>query len=81
MTIYVVKCQVALIKQSSMFLGQLRLSDRGSSYQPGAKCRTPTTLDPVVARLGIDTKQEKPSLLSRGPNYGGGDRSCTPKGI
>ncbi|KAH9499612.1 Metastasis-associated protein mta1 [Bulinus truncatus] len=65
----------AIIKQEC----QLRLSDRGNSYHSVTKSRTPTTLDPVVSRLGIDTKQEKPSLLSRGPNYGGGDRSCTPK--
>ncbi|XP_005093442.1 metastasis-associated protein MTA3 isoform X2 [Aplysia californica] len=64
----------SLIKQEC----QLRLSER-PSYQQPAKYRTPATLDPVVARLGIDIKQEKPSLLLKGPNYGGGDRSSTPK--
>uniref|UniRef100_A0A2C9JPS8 Metastasis-associated protein MTA1 n=1 Tax=Biomphalaria glabrata TaxID=6526 RepID=A0A2C9JPS8_BIOGL len=59
--------------------GQLRLTDRGNSYQSALKSRTPTTLDPVVSRLGIDTKQEKPSLLARGPHCGGGDPSSMTK--
>lgn len=64
---------------NSDVLGQLRLSERTSSYQPATRSRTPTTLDPVVARLGIDTKQEKPSLLARGPNYAGGDSTSKGK--
>ncbi|XP_055879501.1 metastasis-associated protein MTA3-like isoform X5 [Biomphalaria glabrata] len=65
----------AIIKQEC----QLRLTDRGNSYQSALKSRTPTTLDPVVSRLGIDTKQEKPSLLARGPHCGGGDPSSMTK--
>jgi len=47
---------------------QIRLTERGSNYKEPVKSRTPQTLDPVVARLGIDIKQEKPSLLWKGPN-------------
>lgn len=61
----------SIIKQEC----QLRLADKGGSYQPVTKSRKPATLDPVVARLGIDIKQETPALLTRGPNYGGGDNS------
>ncbi|BFZ12139.1 hypothetical protein BsWGS_15178 [Bradybaena similaris] len=63
----------SLIKQEC----QLRLADRSTSYQPGTNSRTPTTLDPVVARLGIDTKQDKPSLLARGPSYIRADHSAS----
>jgi metastasis-associated protein MTA len=58
----------SIIKQEC----QLRLSEQ-SNYQPVTRFRTPATLDPVVARLGIDIKQEKPLILARGPNYRGGD--------
>lgn len=62
------------------FLGQLRLSDRGSSFQPVIRLRTSTTLEPVVARLGIDTKQDKPALLARYTNNNSGDTGSTHKG-
>ena len=52
-------------------IGQVRLSERTTPYVQPNKQRSVFTLDPVVARLGIDTKQEKPSLLMKGPGYGG----------
>ncbi|RUS76393.1 hypothetical protein EGW08_015844, partial [Elysia chlorotica] len=63
----------SIIKQEC----QLRLADKGGTYQPVSKSRKPATLDPVVARLGIDIKQPTPPLLTRGPNYGGGDRDTS----
>ena len=56
----------------------MRLTERPHYQQPN-KVRTPTTLEPVVARLGIDVRQPTPSLLMKGPNYGGGDNSL-PRG-
>ena len=45
--------------------GQLRLAEVGK-YTPTVGKRTPATLEPVVARLGIDIRMEKPALLGRG---------------
>lgn len=47
--------------------GQLRLTE-GEEYVPNIKPRSPTTLEPVVARLGINTKMEKPALLHKSEN-------------
>lgn len=54
---------IAAIKQEC----QLRLTE-GEEYVPNIKPRSPTTLEPVVARLGINTKMEKPALLHKSEN-------------
>lgn len=48
--------------------GQLRLTEEGENYVPNIKPRGTTTLEPVVARLGINTKMEKPALLLKSEN-------------
>ncbi|KAL5008391.1 hypothetical protein ScPMuIL_013972 [Solemya velum] len=55
-----VPINIAAVKQEC----QLRLAEIGS-YVPNIKEPQPATLDPVVARLGIDIKCEKPALLHR----------------
>ncbi|XP_021345443.1 metastasis-associated protein MTA3-like isoform X2 [Mizuhopecten yessoensis] len=49
---------IAAIKQEC----QLRLAEVGN-YEPNIEPMKPQTLDPVVARLGINIKMEKPALL------------------
>ena len=50
-----------------LILGQLRLAEEGK-YVPQIRPRGTATLDPVVAKLGIDTSMEKPALLLKGEN-------------
>ncbi|VDI23707.1 metastasis-associated protein MTA [Mytilus galloprovincialis] len=54
---------IAAIKQEC----QLRLAEEGK-YVPQIRPRGTATLDPVVAKLGIDTSMEKPALLLKGEN-------------
>ncbi|KAK3093683.1 hypothetical protein FSP39_018875 [Pinctada imbricata] len=54
---------IAAIKQEC----QLRLAEMGN-YVPNIKLRGKRTLDPVVAKLGINTKMEKPALLHKSEN-------------
>jgi hypothetical protein len=46
--------------------GTMRLAERGGRYTPVVGKRMPRTLEPVVARLGIDLRTEKPAILGRG---------------
>lgn len=54
---------IAAIKQEC----QLRLAEVGK-YVPEIKSRAPQTLEPVVSRLGINIKVEKPALLHKSEN-------------
>ncbi|XP_061173834.1 metastasis-associated protein MTA3-like [Saccostrea echinata] len=54
---------IAAIKQEC----QLRLTEV-EDYVPNIKLRSPATLEPVVARLGINIKMDKPPLLHKSEN-------------
>lgn len=49
-----------------LFIGQLRLTEGGSNrLSMNMKAKPPATLEPIVSRLGIDIKMEKPSMFNR----------------
>lgn len=55
------------MKKFVFITGQLRLAEVGK-YVPEIKSRAPQTLEPVVSRLGINIKVEKPALLHKSEN-------------